>query len=61
MRSQTIVRDALNDPRDINARLACQIVAQYRDTEAISSLQQLAMSRPELAAAANETLRQLQG
>ena len=61
VRSQTIVRDALNDPRDINARLACQITAQYRDTGAIAPLQQLAMSRPELAAAANETLRQLQG
>ena len=61
MRSQAIVRDALSDPRDINARLACQIIAQYRDTGAISLLQQLAISRPELAAAANETLRQLQG
>ncbi len=59
MRSSAIVREALNDPRDANARLACQIVAHYHDTSAIQTLQQLIMLRPEIAAAATETLQQL--
>lgn len=59
MRSQLAVREALNDPRNSNARLACQLVAQYRDTNAISSLQRLTQTRPEVAAAAYDALRQL--
>ena len=59
MRSQAAVREALNDPRDANARLACQLVTQYRDTNAISSLQSITQTRPELAAAAYDALRQL--
>jgi len=49
----------LNDPRDATARLACQLVTQYRDTNAISSLQRITQTRPELAAAAYDALRQL--
>jgi HEAT repeat protein len=59
VRSQSAVREALNDPRDTNARTACQIVAQYRDTNAIATLQRLTQTRPEVAAAAYDALRQL--
>lgn len=59
LRSQVTARQALNDPRDSIARLACQLVALYRDTNAISSLQTIAQTRPELALAANDALRRL--
>ena len=59
VRSQAAARQALNDPRDSTARLACQLVAQYRDTSAISTLQSIAQTRPELAAAAYDALRRL--
>lgn len=59
MRSTAVVREALNDPRDANARLACQMVAQYHDNSAIQALQHLTMTRPEIATAAADTLQQL--
>ena len=59
MRSSAVVREALNDPRDANARLACQMVALYHDNSAIQALQQLTMTRPEIATAAADTLQQL--
>ena len=59
VRSQMAVREALNDPRDSTVRTACQIVAQYRDTNAVTTLQRLVQSRPEVAAAAYDALRQL--
>ena len=59
MRSQATVREALNDPRDSTVRLACQLVAQYRDTSAIPSLQHITQTRPEAAAAAYDALHQL--
>ncbi len=59
LRSQAAARQALNDPRDSTARLACQLVAQYQDTNAISSLQSITQTRPELAPAAHEALKRL--
>lgn len=58
-RSKTIVHGALNDPRDAIVRLACQLVGQYRDTSAIPALQRISETRPEVAAAAYNALRQL--
>src|SRR5947209_18118276 len=59
LRSQAAARQALNDPRDSTARLACQLVAQYQDTNAISSLQSITQTRPELAPAAHDALKRL--
>ena len=58
-RSQAAAREALSDPRDAIASLACQAVAQYRDTTAIPALHRLVETRPEVAAAAYDALRQL--
>lgn len=58
MRSQQAAREALNDPRDSVVRLACQLVAQFRDTSAVPTLQHLTQTRPETAAAAYDALRQ---
>jgi hypothetical protein len=58
MRSQQVAREALNDPRDSVVRLACQLVAQFRDTSAVPTLQRLTQTRPEVAAAAYDVLRQ---
>ncbi|MDQ6643601.1 MAG: HEAT repeat domain-containing protein, partial [Chloroflexota bacterium] len=58
-RSKTIAREALNDPHDAIVRLACQLVGQYRDTSAIPALQRISESRPEVASAAYDVLRQI--
>jgi HEAT repeat protein len=58
MRSQQVAREALNDPRDSVVRLACQLVAQFRDTSAVPTLQRLTQTRPEVAAAAYDVLQQ---
>ena len=58
MRSQQTAREALNDPRDSVVRLACQLVAQFRDTSAVPTLQRLTQTRPEVAATAYDVLRQ---
>jgi HEAT repeat protein len=58
MRSQQTAREALNDPRDSVVRLACQLVAQFRDTSAVPTLQRLTQTRPEVAAAAYDVLQQ---
>ncbi|HLI07734.1 MAG TPA: hypothetical protein VKV40_14270 [Ktedonobacteraceae bacterium] len=59
MSSRLAAREALNDPADSVVRAACQLVAQYRDREAIPQLQNLAATRMELAPAAYDALRQL--
>ncbi len=59
VRSRIIAREALSDPRDAVARLAMQLIMQYRDRDAIPLLQPLPQARPDLAAAAWDTLRQL--
>jgi HEAT repeat protein len=58
-RSRITAREALNDPRDSVVRIACQVVTQYRDTSAFPVLQRLTETRPEVAAAAYDALRQL--
>jgi HEAT repeat protein len=58
-RSRIAVRTALNDPREKNIQVACQLVQQYRDIEAASVLQQLIDTRPALSGLAYETLRRL--
>ncbi len=56
--SRLTARAALSDPAESVVRVACQLVVQYRDREAIPHLQNLASTRPELAPAAYEALRQ---
>ena len=58
-RTRMVVREALNDPRDTVVRVACQLIAQYHDTESVTSLRVLAETRPEFAPSVQETLRQL--
>ena len=58
-RSRLTAHEALNDPRDSVVRIACRVVAQYRDTTAGTTLQRLTETRPEVAEAAHEALRQL--
>lgn len=58
-RSRAAVREALHDPRDSVVRIACQLVLQYRDADAHSALRRIIETRPELAALAYDTLRQL--
>src|SRR6266516_3091648 len=58
-RSRSAAREALNDPRESNVRVACQLVLQYRDSDATSALRHLIETRPDLAATAYDTLRQL--
>lgn len=58
-RSRVAARDALQDPRDSVVRAATQLVLQYRDLDATSSLRTIIETRPELAAAAYDALRHL--
>ena len=58
-RSRSAAREALDDPRDTIVRIACQLVLQYRDADANSALRRIIETRPELAAMAYDTLRQL--
>ena len=57
--TRLIVREALHDPRDTVVRIACQLISLYHDVESITALQMLAESRPEFAASAQETIKQL--
>src|SRR5581483_6643328 len=59
VRSRIAVREALNDPRDSVVRTASQIVVQYHDLDAVSTLHHLNETRPELAQVASDTLRKL--
>jgi len=59
IRSRIAVREALNDPRDSVIRIACQLAAQYRDSEAIPTLRYLAQTRPEFTASVQDALRKL--
>jgi HEAT repeat protein len=58
-RSRAAAREALNDLRDSVVRVACQLVLQYRDADSTTALRHLIETRPELAATAYDTLRQL--
>jgi hypothetical protein len=59
-RSSAAAHQALNDPRDSIVHIACQLVAQYRDSSAVPTLQWITQARPALASAAYEALRQLE-
>lgn len=59
VRTRKVVHEALNDPRDTVVRVACQLIAQYHDIEATTSLQQLAEAHPEFAPSVQDALRQL--
>jgi HEAT repeats len=59
MRTRSVVREALNDPRDTVVRVACQLITQYHDVESVTALRLLAETRPEFASSVQETLRQL--
>jgi HEAT repeat protein len=58
-RSRSVARDLLNDPRDTVVRAACQIVAQYRDVEAIPLLSRLEETHPEYSSNVQDALRLL--
>ncbi len=57
--TRTVVREALNDPRDTVVRVACQLITQYHDVESVTALRILAETRPEFASSVQETLKQL--
>ncbi len=59
IRSRTWGREALSDPRDTVVRAACQLVVQYRDTDAVPALRSLVDVRNDLSPAAYDALRQL--
>jgi HEAT repeats/PBS lyase HEAT-like repeat len=58
-RSRQVVRDALNDPREANVRIACDLILQYRDLDAIPVLQQQVETHPQFAPLLYNTLHQL--
>lgn len=58
-RSRSVAREMLNDPRDTVVRSACQLVAQYRDVEAIPLLSRLEEIHPEYGSSVQDALRQL--
>jgi HEAT repeat protein len=57
--SHRVAREALSDPRDVVVRLACYLIAQYRDVDALPELQHIVETRPDVAPAAYEALRQM--
>ena len=59
IRSRLAAREALNDSRDTVVRVACQLVVQYRDTDAVPVLRGLIEKRNDLSPVAYDTLRQL--
>ncbi|HJT55942.1 MAG TPA: HEAT repeat domain-containing protein [Ktedonobacteraceae bacterium] len=59
-RSRVAARGALNDPRDTVVRLACQLLAQYHDTESIPLLRNLGESRPEFGSFVQDALKKLE-
>jgi HEAT repeat protein len=60
MRSRMAAREALNDPRDTVVRLACQLLAQYRDVESMPLLRNLGETRPEFAPSVQDALKKLE-
>lgn len=59
-RSSATAHQALNDPRDSIVHIACQLVAQYRDSSTVPTLQWITQARPAVASVAYEALRQLE-
>jgi len=58
-RSRVAARESLSDPRDSVIRVACQLIVQYRDLDAIPFLQNLMEARPDLSYMAQDTLHQI--
>ena len=58
-RSRAAARASLDDPRESVARAACQLVLQYRDSEAVPLLQRIVDAHNALSPVAYNTLRQL--
>jgi hypothetical protein len=58
-RSRLTAREALTDPRDSVIRIACQLIVQYHDHDAIPALQNLMEARPDLSYLAQDALHQL--
>lgn len=58
-RSRGVARVLLNDQRDAVVRVACQLLAQYHDSESIPLLTRLIETRPEYASMAQDALRRL--
>jgi len=58
-KSREIARAALHDGREGIVQIACQIITQYKDHDAIPTLREIIQARPTLAATAYDTLRQL--
>ena len=59
IRSRVTAREELGDPRDSVIRVACQLIVQYHDHDAIPSLQNLMEARPELSYLAQDALHQI--
>ncbi|MBA2679114.1 MAG: hypothetical protein H0U76_12050 [Ktedonobacteraceae bacterium] len=59
VRSRSAAREELGDPRDSVIRVACQLIVQYHDRDAIPALQSLMEARPDLSYLAQDALHQL--
>lgn len=57
--SRLAARQALDDPRESIVRAALQLILQYRDLDALPTVRTIIATRPALAAAAYDALRQL--
>jgi hypothetical protein len=55
------MRRALSDPSDAVIHSAIRLAKQYRDSESLPWLRQLAETRPDFASDVNDASRQLQG
>ncbi len=58
-RSRVAARESLSDPRDSVIRVACQLIVQYHDLDAIPFLQNLMEARPDLSYLAQDALHQI--
>ena len=59
VRSRVAAREELSDPRDSVIRVACQLIVQYHDHDAIPALQSLMEARPDLSYLAQDALHQI--
>lgn len=59
VRSRVAAREELNDPRDSVIRVACQLIVQYHDQDAVPALQSLMEARPDLSYLAQDALHQI--
>ncbi len=59
VRSRIAAREELSDPRDSVIRVACQLIVQYHDQDAVPALQTLMEARPDLSYLAQDALHQV--